>query len=281
MGAPAPLFIAYDSGGTLTQPITTRPTVAVRSSDEDIILFGTGKFIENSDADVPVSPATYQLQTFYGIIDNGTAQVAGRDTANTLQQQTILTQTTFSGGTVRTISENDVTGSDTGWYLDLDDPNVAALDGERVIANPVLRGDLIFFFTYITADNPCAASSDGFIMVMDALNGANLEDGVFDTNGDGIIDDADLIDTDGDGIGDTPAAGIGGAGGAGGGTFISGDGSLDFILTSDDSSGTQSIDQTGLEKEDYVNNAAQRVFQAGAAGHAAGGQRDRDTSRQR
>ena len=214
IGSPEPLFVAYDGDSTTAkrQPITTRPTVAVNKRNENMILFGTGKFIEINDANAPTSPDTYQLQTFYGIIDKG-AQVDSRNTTNDLQQQTITYQDTGSG--VRTVSKETVTGAETGWYLDLRNPNLetGVNEGERVIANSILVGDSIVMSTFINAGRiPCdlsSSSNDGYIIVISALNGANLEKAIFDADDDGIIDDEDLLDS-GDAVTGIKGGGLGG-----------------------------------------------------------------------
>ncbi len=227
-GSPAPLFVAYDGDSTTAkrQPITTRPTVAVNKKNENMILFGTGKFIEINDANAPTYPDTYQLQTFYGIIDKG-AQVDSRNTTNDLQQQTITYQDTGSG--VRTVSKETVTGAETGWYLDLRNPNLetGVNGGERVIANSMLnKGKIIIpTFSNTVIGDSCLITkiTSGYITVVSALNGASSEKAVFDTNDDGIVESQDLIDTDGDGIGDSVAAGIGAGIGAGQATLVDSD----------------------------------------------------------
>jgi type IV pilus assembly protein PilY1 len=84
--------------------------------------------------------------------------------------------------------------NDDGWYLDLAPPpdNDAGI-GERVIANPVLRYDRIIFTTAIPSSDPCDYGGSGWLMELSALYGSRLSYAVIDVNGDGLINDLDVI----------------------------------------------------------------------------------------
>jgi len=158
-------------------------------------LFGTGKYFETTDNIVSATP---QVQTFYGIRDND-AQVTRSD----LQAQTIEFEGSAFGLDIRVVSSADVDyDTKKGWYLELESPENGA-EGERVVANPLLRGGRIIFTTLIPspATQPCDFGGTSWLMEMDAVNGKRLNESVFDLNDDGVFDESDFaaLDQDGDG----------------------------------------------------------------------------------
>lgn len=192
---PAPLFIATDSGGT-RQPITSRPDVGLHDEGGLIVLFGTGKYFETTDNVVGATPP---VQTFYGIRDND-LEVARSE----LQAQTIEFEGPAFGLDIRVISATDVDYTiKKGWYLDLVSP-VNGAEGERVVANPLLRAGRIIFTTLIPspATLPCDFGGTSWLMEMDAISGKRLNESVFDLNGDGVFDASDFaaLDTNNDGV---------------------------------------------------------------------------------
>ena len=189
-----PLFQAVD-GNVDPQPITTKPTIVVNPESGFNIIFGTGKYIETSDTTI-LTP--YQIETMYSIwdddVDGNQSQVARGD----LIEQTIDEEVTAPVGTVRIVSENtiDYTGNnpDKGWFMDALEPGLPSpFSGERIIADPLARFGRAIFVTFIPPDSPCEPGGSSVLMEIDALSGARLEDSVFDTNGDGIIDDDDFV----------------------------------------------------------------------------------------
>ena len=188
-----PLFQALDKDGN-TQPITTKPTIVTNPEGGFIIVFGTGKYLENSDIEI-LSP--YQTQTMYGIWDDKVNRVAGR---KDLQEQAILEVIDTGIGKARIISANEIIydkkDDDTkrGWYLDALLPGLTeSLTGERVIADPTARFGRAIFVNFIPPSNPCNSGGISIITEIDAMSGAALEDAVFDSNGDGIIDENDYV----------------------------------------------------------------------------------------
>ena len=207
-GDALPLFPAVDGNGD-PQPITTKPTIVVNPESGFNIIFGTGKYIETSDTNI-LTP--YQIETMYSIWDDDVdGNLSDVDTRGDLIEQTIDAEVTATVGTVRIVSENpiDYTGNspDKGWFMDALEPGLASpFSGERIIADPLARFGRAIFVTFIPPDNPCDPGGSSVLMEIDALSGARLEDSVFDTNGDGIIDDADFV-TLADGT-KVPASGI-------------------------------------------------------------------------
>jgi type IV pilus assembly protein PilY1 len=188
--APAPLYTAKDSSD-VGQPITSKPQVSRGPRGVGMmVLFGTGKFMEQSDK----SPT--QTQTFYGIHDKNTGLV-GDIVANraALTQQTITTEATLTFGgvnvPVRVTTQNAMTNS--GWYMDLLSPNTPAFRGEMQVSNSVLRNGRIIFTTLIPDTDPCGLGGTSWLMEMDALSGARLNDPPFDLNNDGLFNTLDQI----------------------------------------------------------------------------------------
>lgn len=178
----APLFQARNSSGQVQsiQPRVelARPPLGVPGV---IVLFGTGRFFTTTDN---IDTTT---QSFYGILDNGT-RVTTTDRSQ-LQQQTIsLVNVNFRGVTtpLRDVSTNTVDwATKRGWYMDL------PTSKERVIGSAVVRSGRVIFTTLIPSDDPCNFGGSGWLMEVDAKTGAKLPYSVFDTNGDGLVNDSD------------------------------------------------------------------------------------------
>lgn len=178
----APLFQARNSLGQVQsiQPRVelARPPLGVPGV---IVLFGTGRFFTTTDN---IDTTT---QSFYGILDNGT-RVTTTDRSQ-LQQQTIsLVNVNFRGVTtpLRDVSTNTVDwATKRGWYMDL------PTSKERVIGSAVVRAGRVIFTTLIPSDDPCNFGGSGWLMEVDAKTGAKLPYSVFDTNGDGLVNDSD------------------------------------------------------------------------------------------
>ena len=204
---PVPLFTACtDDPCTDPQPITSKPQVVRGESGGVMVLFGTGQYYEVGD-NTDVS----QIQTFYGIHDDGNV-VDGRDD---LVEQLIIDEqdTTETGFTddIRVTSNNDLnTALKDGWYLDMFyDANTDGTHdhpGERIVADPLVRNGSVIFVTLIPDTNPCSFGGYSYLMQISAQTGSRLTVSPFDNNGDGSVEgegDWVQIDTDGDGVKDT------------------------------------------------------------------------------
>ncbi|MCO4758475.1 MAG: hypothetical protein KC477_10645, partial [Oceanospirillaceae bacterium] len=181
---PKPLYRACTSDDCSSpQPITSRPEVADHTQGGVMVLFGTGRYISTSD------PSTTQMQTFYGIRDNGSA-VTNR---SALQTQDILTEFYVAASdTDYRVSSNtqvDYTAND-GWYLDMDSSNYV---GERVVANPIVRGGRIIFTTLSPDTEPCEFGGSSWLMELDYENGSRLTVSPFDVNDDTVINSSDFV----------------------------------------------------------------------------------------
>lgn len=216
-----PLFTAVDASGN-RQPITVRPEVTRGPRGAGmVVLFGTGKYLEPSD--LLSSPA--RPQTFYGIIDRNTGTAATDIvTRAVLTQQTITNELAFDppdpdGATgplgdpppiTARITSNNAVGAN-GWYMDLLKPGSPnpIYQNEKQVTNPIVRDGHVIFTTVIPETDPCSGGGRSWIMELDVLSGARLDEPPFDLNNDGKFDDADLIpvtDANGDTIYVSPSA---------------------------------------------------------------------------
>ena len=179
----AKLFQARDGSGT-RQPITTGVRV---SKDPDTgktwVFFGTGRFLSAGD------PASRQVQTWYGLIDDGTV-ISGR---GNLVQRSILAEGAVGTAKARTISAGEAADlvNQRGWYLDL----IVGEDaqGERMILPNQIYGNILIGLTLIPVGDICNPEGNGFIMAIDPFTGARLAEDFFDYNGDGDIDGEDWL----------------------------------------------------------------------------------------
>jgi len=206
-----PLFTARDSSSN-RQPITTAPQVIRHPNGGVVVLFGTGKYLENSDT---LSPFT--TQTYYGVWDNGSNTAANTARANLLEQKVAsVVSVTNAAGDINdfrvttdycvvagSISGKDVANNNAviaacdddwskpaakkGWYMDL------PTSGERSAYNGILRNERIVFPTLIPSATPCLSGGDSWMMELDALTGRRLASTPFDVNGDGVFSSADLL----------------------------------------------------------------------------------------
>lgn len=177
-----PFFVATDAAGK-RQPITSRPIVGAPDGPVKI-LFGTGKFLEPNDK------TDLSTQTFYGLTDDGSGPITGR---NQLLQQTILAEVSSNGQSYRVTTNNYMTSSQRGWYMDLLQPPNATQQGERVISNPILRNGSVIFVTMIPSGDICSYGGTGWLMEINANTGARLAYSPFDVNGDSHFTSADFI----------------------------------------------------------------------------------------
>lgn len=179
-----PLFSAAAS-----QPITVQPQVADHPGGGRLLLFGTGKLLEQADLD------STTLQAFYGVWDRPGG--SGNLRVDDLQVQAITAQPLIGDRRSRVVTQTPVSwASQSGWYLPL--AFAGEQLGERVTRNILLRNGRVVFNTgYVDASNagdPCEGlTGDGWLMALEYLNGGMPSYTVLDTNQDGVVDDADLL----------------------------------------------------------------------------------------
>lgn len=191
---PLPLFVAVDPMGN-RQPISAQPEVGLNDAGGRMVYFGTGKYFENSDNAVGSTP---QIHSFYAIRAKG-SEVSRKE----LVEQTIDVEgiATLSGFDVRLTSDNPVSYIDKkGWFMDLKLKAAVSGVGERIVNQPILRGDRLIFTTLIPSSDPCALGGTSWLMEVDAQTGSRLSSSPFDLNDDGHFSDADKVEiTDSDG----------------------------------------------------------------------------------
>ncbi|TEW56781.1 fimbrial assembly protein [Psychromonas sp. RZ22] len=179
-----------DDGSLMSQPITTRPSVARHPSGTGVLVaFGTGKYIESSDKSVD-NQAT---QSFYVIADmlDGSVVTAARDRANgnkftntgsaanklgNLQNQTIVNES----ATNRLLSTNSVDWANvSGFYLDLINTYEGNLDnkGERQVGNSSVFANKVSFITLMPSVDPCVVGGTGWYMELNLYTGKSWNPG--------------------------------------------------------------------------------------------------------
>jgi type IV pilus assembly protein PilY1 len=189
---PKPLFIAKKA--SKPQPITLKPILVehpekLGDKTDVLVFFGTGQYLVDTD------PANQDLQSFYGIWDNGEHSL----TQSQLVEQTFLSKTFTSDNKdvtnqIRVLTDETIDYSKKyGWFIDL---NLIA--GERVIVDPDIRGDLVFFNTWIPDSSPCGSGGSGFLMAVKQINGGAPSESVFDLNDNGNVDGDDEVTASGE-----------------------------------------------------------------------------------
>ncbi|WP_273536032.1 PilC/PilY family type IV pilus protein [Pseudomonas sp.] len=221
-----PLFTARDSGGTDANPsarqaITIQPSLVRHPTRLGyLVLFGTGKYFETSDANVDTS----RVMTLYGIWDRKTkAQDTTESTATAEKRSTLATQrftNQHDGATVGVEGNqavNDIrilSQEPISWYnapaagetLDYeDDSNVAkwgwALDlkvgntqlGEMIVNNMSASGGTLFYSSLTPNIDPCADGADTWFYAVDAYTGGRTKYNVLDLSKDGIVNATDAF----------------------------------------------------------------------------------------
>lgn len=195
---PLPLYTALESAdqNAQSQPITVRPEVGRHPEGGIMVYFGTGQYFRVGDNSV--SPSDTR-NTFYGIRDQN-APLTGR---SNLIQQTIDYEgtATFGGGEggegsnraqVRVVSPNNDATKTGGFYLDLVSPH--GFEGERVVADAQLRFGRIVFTTLIPSTDACSFGGSSWLMELDAYNGGNYGESIFDLNDDDDFDEDDYVE---------------------------------------------------------------------------------------
>ncbi|MGH8808015.1 MAG: PilC/PilY family type IV pilus protein, partial [Noviherbaspirillum sp.] len=157
-----PMFVARDAKGD-RQPISMQPKVVFAPGGGYVVLFGTGKFVEDADA----ASGNFSTQSFYGIYDanKGDYTVGGRSEL----MPRILEK---SGADAFKITGADFSyGSGTkdkkGWYFDFAD---SAKTGERAVTNALVANGLLFLNSLIPGSDPCAAGG-GRSYILNTLSG--------------------------------------------------------------------------------------------------------------
>ncbi|MFP4245349.1 MAG: pilus assembly protein, partial [Ectothiorhodospira sp.] len=172
--APFTLFTARDGSGT-GQPITAAPIAAYDAIGEKTwVFFGTGRYLSEGDM------GDTQVQTWYGLIDDGSALTGRSD----LLEREIREQDVVPDGDtqrqVRNMERGDAgdLGSRSGWYIDLVFNGNA--EGERMIIPNQIFGPALVGTTRIpNTEDPCRPTGRGFVYAIDPFSGAALDEPFF------------------------------------------------------------------------------------------------------
>ena len=183
-GSPEPLFIAYNDAGD-RQPITSKPVLARCPYDNSVtpdimVLFGSGQYLTEADK------SNTEEQTFYGVWDRGVDTLERVDLLEQLAHDPSLD---YDQSLLRLPTQNTMDPlTEFGWYMDLPDA------GERVVSNPLVRGDVVFFNTIVPdSGDPCIIGGGGWLMSINICDGARPDVPVFDRNRDNAVDNGDLV----------------------------------------------------------------------------------------
>jgi type IV pilus assembly protein PilY1 len=183
--------------GTDNQAITVRPNLSRGSKGQGlIVLFGTGKYLEPSDIDVP----TLKTQSFYGLFDPNTGAATDRIASRTdLTTQTIwrevekmLFVNDETGENhywdIRVTSKNLPAATSRGWYIDLVSPTVG-FEGEMQVTDALIKNDHVTFTTLIPGSDPCAYGGTSWLMELDLFTGGRTISTPWDLNANSRFDD--------------------------------------------------------------------------------------------
>jgi Tfp pilus tip-associated adhesin PilY1 len=199
------------------QPITTRPLVVTHPTKDTgancytyneletkvdrlcggyIVVFGTGSYLYEGD------DTSKEIQSMYGIWDRlGSTVIIKSDL---VQQEYTAIAGDSNVGNARILSENPVDyNSKSGWYNDFDFASANGLidpqyPGEKAIRNFQIRGGISFVNSVIpkaalSCTSEAGGAANAFCPATGSLSCITL-DGVFDINGDGLINSADLTE---------------------------------------------------------------------------------------
>ncbi|MBA1261403.1 pilus assembly protein PilY [Pseudomonas stutzeri] len=217
-----PLFTARDSKDISRQPITIQPSLVRHPSSHGyLVLVGTGKYFEHSDANVDTSRA----MTLYGIWDRNTKRQATSATTLRAEERDNLLMQSFSAEEknaafmsaeeavtatrdIRLLSSevpqwyktpaegqppldtrNDVNVNHWGWALDM--AVGSKLEGEMIINNMTASGSILFLSSLTPNQDPCQAGADTWLYAVDAFSGGRTRFNVLDLNADKIVDKLD------------------------------------------------------------------------------------------
>jgi type IV pilus assembly protein PilY1 len=160
-----PLFTARDARGK-RQPITAPPEIVFAPGGGYVVLFGTGKFLEDADA----APGNYMTQSFYGIYDTAheSYKIADR---NELAPRPVAASTAKEGHALQitgnVFSYGTTAADKKGWYFDFAD---SWKTGERSTSGALIANGKLIFNSQVPGADLCAAGG-GRSYFLDALSG--------------------------------------------------------------------------------------------------------------
>ena len=186
------IYTAVDGGGK-RQPITGTPSIAANPITYDTwVFFGTGRFLNNDDLIRANGTRNTDVQTWYGVIDDGST-IAGRVD---LQQRNIVVLGNIAGRPVRGFEPPaPLPTGKKGWFLDFLTPPYppGTAEGERMVGDSAVLGTVLLGASIIPAADPCEFGGRGFINAIAAFSGTSVGQPFFDVNGNGAFGDDTIV----------------------------------------------------------------------------------------
>ena len=194
-----PFFQARDDENPQPQPQPITASIIVERyevlpGDYDVMLFvSTGRYIATGDREYTEMPKWHAI---YGLHDNGSGASIPADKSTLVRQE--IGKKYIGGRNRTTLTNNPVDYAvKQGWYIQLASTFMTAsmpspYVGEMIIFPPAsIRGFLFFDSIIPEAIDLCAEGGRSNDYTLNALTGGSNPSPIFDTNGDGVIDDKD------------------------------------------------------------------------------------------
>ena len=165
--------VAQLKAGSYEQPITTSPIlVRDKTSGKTIIIVGTGKLLEHSDA------STSDQQTLYGIKDSGGSTFNNPRGDSSFVEQVLTGKnpdnSTVSStnppvlGTTYTVTNNAIGSTDNGWFIDL-------MPRQRQTVMAQLLAGVLRVPTAVTTGSACSPGGYGVTYKLNWATGASTD----------------------------------------------------------------------------------------------------------
>ncbi len=180
-------------------PVTTAPGIALDDSNNVWVFAGTGRYYSMSDK------TNTETQYFVGVKDSVMAGTGacdqtvgvtacvrndlldvsnvnvcqvGQGACNQSNQVTgLATATSFLTGATSLVSQ---VKSKQGWFTTL------TRSRERVIANPIVLGGVVFFPSFVPDNDICSTSGDSYLFALYYVTGSAYQESVIGTSGGNI-----------------------------------------------------------------------------------------------
>lgn len=184
----SPIFAAQYPVGPTAQPITGGVTVAMHPTTfKPWVFVGTGRFLTAGDL------VDTSVQSYYAFVDDGATVTRGDMT-----EREITLLGTKDGKLVRSFEASaPLPLGSRGWFIDLLTPPSGTAEGERVITDGQVVGDVLVFSSVIPTADACQPDGRGYLNALDAFTGTSTGPSYFDLDGDGVFDDEVLDDGSG------------------------------------------------------------------------------------
>lgn len=164
------------------RPITAMPLIVRnQKTNKTWVFFGTGQNLNKVDQE------NLDVQSWYGMMDDGSEVASSK-----LRARAIGSSGTIGARSARVLESGTeaeiISAGQLGWYIDF------PANGERMITPNSLLGGALFGTTY-TPDNSdtCAPDGKSSLWAINPFSGARLNQGIFDVNGDGVVDGTDKV----------------------------------------------------------------------------------------